>query len=124
MKTKSNMLKERIKTISICILFLIICIMAGILYKYSNKNFCNIKSDYAGDKETAIKIAQAVYKAKTGQEYTTDEFYIDFDTENNEWHIYTSAEDVPDDNLFVLDYYGLYINADTGSITKMGLKGE
>ena len=115
---------EKIKTVVILTFFIGAIILFVTLNYYSNKNLCNINTEYVSEKETALKIAKAIYEAKTGNVYKTEDFLITFYKETNEWHVYTIKEYNPNNSIIDCKdgYYGLYINAATGSVTKMGIE--
>lgn len=115
---------EKIKTVMILTFFVIAIILFVMLNYCSKQNLCNINTEYVSKKETALKIAQAIYESKTGKSYKKEDFFITFYKKTNEWHVYTTKEYNPNDSIIACidGYYGLYINAATGTVTKMGIE--
>ena len=115
---------EKTKTVVILMLFISAIILFAKLDYCINQNLCNIDTEYVSEEETALKIAKAIYEAKTGDSYKIEDFFITFYKKTNEWHIYTIKEYNPNDAVIecIDGYYGLYINAATGSVTKMGIE--
>lgn len=70
------------------------------------------------DEETAIGIAQAIYKSKTGYELEKDAFKVYGG--DDEWQV-TLEQYVPEGKFLGCDTSGVYINKQDGTITQAWL---
>ncbi len=101
---------SKIKTLVICMQIVIVLIMGVVIVRYSNMSTIDVISHSGGcvpDEETAIRIAQAVVKSKTGVEF--DEELLSATSANNdiEWEVH-----IPDSEI-----KQLVINKNTATIT-------
>ena len=120
-----DIMRNEIKNIVIFILSIFICLLsintAWLLIERPRPVWplINLK-DTVPDEETAVKMAQVIYKMATDIDFETSEFKC-IKCENNEWNVYLRDYKEEAGEYVVMGERGIYINKTFGTLVQINI---